>query len=394
MNRARGREGRDPQQLGGDAAEDDQSIARAVADAFDPARLTQARHLAGVTKRWVAEQVGVSSVAVGQWEAKAHPPRPDHVIRLAEALDVEPRFFGLGRPYARLDSSAAHFRSLRKTPAHQRAKAIAFAEQVWELTQALERRVELPRVDLPGFSAGEVLTPSKTPAEAARALRTDWRVGDRHVPRLVRLMERHGIVVTLASFAGDSTATVDAFSTSNLPRPLVVLTPDRADDVYRHRFTSAHELGHLVLHGGDEPAGAAKEKEADEFAAEFLMPVDAIHAELPKRLDFQALDRLSHSWGVSVEALVYRCHEAGVVSEGAYRRAFQRLAQLRQVGLFAADPVTGYPGEVPVLLRSAYEIASDSGLTMAELSRELRMSSSRIRLLLGLQEARAKLTLA
>jgi Zn-dependent peptidase ImmA (M78 family)/transcriptional regulator with XRE-family HTH domain len=373
---------------------DQQSVARAVADAFDPARLTQARHLAGVTKRWVADYVGVSAVAVGQWESKAHPPRPDHVVRLAEALKVEPMFFGLGRPYARLDSGAAHFRSLRKTPAHQRAKAVAFAEQVWELTQALERRVELPRVDVPGFSAGEVPTPGKTPAEAARELRTHWGTGDRQIPRLVRLMERHGIVVTLTPFAGESTATVDAFSTSNLPRPLVVLTPDRADDIYRHRFTAAHELGHLVLHGGEEPAGAAKEKEADEFAAEFLMPFDAILDELPKRLDFQELDRLSVAWGVSVEALIYRCHEVGTVSESAYRRAFQRLAQLRQVGLFGAEPVTGYTGEVPAMLRSAYEIAHDGGLTMAELSTELRIAPSRIRLLLGLEENRVKLTLA
>lgn len=373
---------------------DDPSVARAVADSFDPARLTQARHLAGVSKRWVAERVGVSPVAVGQWESKAHPPRPDHVIRLAEALDVEPKFFGLGRPYARLDTSAAHFRSLRKTPVHQRAKAIAFAEQVWELSQALERYVELPRVDLPGFSAGEVLTKPSTPAQAARDLRLRWAVASRQVPRLVRMMEKHGIVVTLTPFAGDATATVDAFSTSNLPRPLVVLTPDRADDVYRHRFTAAHELGHLVLHGGDEAPGATKEREANEFAAEFLMPADAIQDQLPRRLNFQELDSLSRTWGVSVEALIYRCHEVGNISEGTYRRAFQRLAQLRQIGLFASEPIAGYPGEVPVLLRSAFDIASENGLTMKELSRTLRISPSRIRLLLGLHEGRIKLNLA
>jgi Zn-dependent peptidase ImmA (M78 family)/DNA-binding XRE family transcriptional regulator len=373
---------------------DDPSVARAVADSFDPARLTQARHLAGVSKRWVAERVGVSPVAVGQWESKAHPPRPDHVIRLAEALDVEPKFFGLGRPYARLDSSAAHFRSLRKTPVHQRAKAIAFAEQVWELTQALERYVELPRVDLPGFSAGEVLTEPSTPAQAARDLRLRWAVASRQVPRLVRMMEKHGIVVTLTPFAGDATATVDAFSTSNLPRPLVVLTPDRADDVYRHRFTAAHELGHLVLHGGDEAPGATKEREANEFAAEFLMPADAIQDQLPRRLNFQELESLSRTWGVSVEALIYRCHEVGKISEGTYRRAFQRLAQLRQIGLFASEPIAGYPGEVPVLLRSAFDVASENGLTMKELSRTLRISPSRIRLLLGLHERRIKLNLA
>ncbi|MFD4571562.1 ImmA/IrrE family metallo-endopeptidase [Streptomyces sp. NPDC058417] len=63
-----------------------------------------------------------------------------------------------------------------------------------------------------------------------------------------------------------SAATVDAFST-RAARPLVVLTANRADDLYRHRFTAAHELGHLVLHG-DTTGDSRQEKEADTFAAE------------------------------------------------------------------------------------------------------------------------------
>jgi hypothetical protein len=51
-----------------------------------------------------------------------------------------------------LDASTAHFRSLRSTRASQRAKAVAFVEQVWELAHALEQRVQLPTVDLPGFN--------------------------------------------------------------------------------------------------------------------------------------------------------------------------------------------------------------------------------------------------
>ncbi|MDX3548309.1 ImmA/IrrE family metallo-endopeptidase [Streptomyces europaeiscabiei] len=61
-------------------------------------------------------------------------------------------------------------------------------------------------------------------------------------------MEAHGIVVVLPAEADDSAATVDAFSARSA-RPLVVLTRNRANDVYRHRFTAAHELGHLMLHG-------------------------------------------------------------------------------------------------------------------------------------------------
>jgi Zn-dependent peptidase ImmA (M78 family)/transcriptional regulator with XRE-family HTH domain len=362
----------------------DETLA-AVAAAFDPARLTQARRLAGLTKAAVARKLVVSSVAVGQWESGTHPPRPDHVEQLAEHLKVPPAFLAAGRPYARLESSAAHFRSLRKTPAHQRAKAIAFAEQVWELVHALEKRVQLPPVDLPGFAAGEVCpgVTAADPVRAAEALRRAWGLGTAPIPRMVRLLETHGIIVTLVPFAGVATATVDAFSTAQLPRPIVVLTPDRADDVYRHRFTAAHELGHLLLHGDCAPGDIMQEKEADVFAAEFLTPGEMIRPELPPRMDLKALEQLGKKWGVSVDSLVYRCREVGTVSDPAYRRAYQRLNQLRKLGLFAPEPVDGYPGEVPVLISRAFAMAEENGLTMTALARELTWRLPRLRLLLG-----------
>ena len=83
----------------------DGSTLAAVAAAFDPARLTQARRLAGLTKTAVARELGVSAVAVGQWESGTHPPRPDHVGRLAAVLEVPPAFLAGGRPYARLEGS-------------------------------------------------------------------------------------------------------------------------------------------------------------------------------------------------------------------------------------------------------------------------------------------------
>ena len=367
---------------------------QAVADAFDPARLTQARRLAGLTKRAVADELGVSPAAVGQWETGT-TPRLDHLARVAEVLGVSPGFLAAGRPYARLDAAAAHFRSLRSTPAAQRAKAIAFTEQVWELTHALEKRIQLPPVDLPGFSGGEVdagAVPAD-PAAAARLLRDHWKLGREPIPHLVRLMEAHGLIVTLVPFAGRETAKVDAFSTSQLPRPVVVLTPDRADDVYRHRFTAAHELGHLLLHHDSNPGDPVQEKEAHAFAAELLTPRETVVPQLPTRMDLHALDGLSRKWGVGVDSLIYRCREVNVISDAAYRRAFQRLNQLRQLGLFRRESVEGYPGEVPVLLRRAFQLAEEHGLTMRELAEELHLPLPRLRLLLGDDDPRPELRL-
>ncbi|MEU8267510.1 XRE family transcriptional regulator [Sphaerisporangium sp. NPDC049002] len=369
---------------------------QAVADGFDQARLTQARRLAGMTKKDLAERVGVTPAAVGQYETGMTHPRPDLIPRLAGALGVPLAFFLSGRPHAKLDGSMAHFRSLRSTRVHQRAKAVAFVEQVWELTHALEKRVRLPHVDLPGFSGGEVhsgVELPRDPAAAARELRRHWGLGTGPISHLVRHMEAHGIVVVLPPPDEDAT-TVDAFSTSQLPRPIVVLTANRFDDIHRYRFTAAHELGHLVLHGDTAAGDVQQEREADTFAAEFLTPRDSILPELPRRLDLRRLAELKHVWGVSISSLLYRCREVGLLSDSSASRAYQRLGALRDQPGFAGEPITGYPGEHPVLLRQAFDLASaETDLTMARLATQLAWPLPRVRELLGIRDQRPKLVI-
>lgn len=365
-----------------------------VALVFDPARLTQARQLAGLTKAALAAQIGVSGAAVSQWESLASPPRPDHLNRVAEVLDVPVEFFAGGRPFAQLDGAGAHFRSLRTTKAAQRAKAVAFAQQVWELTYALEKHVQFPAIDLPGFLPDDPTDLGDTPAEAARALRAHWGLVRGPIPHLVRTMEMRGIVTTMVAFAGQDTPTINAFSTSRMPRPTIVLTPDRGDDVCWHRFTAAHELGHLVLHRDAAPGDPEQEREADAFAAEFLTPADQITDRLPQRFDIKALGQLSREWGVSIKSLVYRSRETGAISDAVARRAFQRLNHLYEVRMLGDDPVTGYPGETPTLLAKAFELAeTNSTLTLAGLATELRWHPKRLRQLLGQSDQRPVLRL-
>lgn len=378
-------------------AEDPSVTAAEVVDVFDAARLTQARQLAGMSKAALAAAVRVSPAAVSQWEACTSPPRPDHLQRAADVLEVPVEFFAGGRPHARLDASSAHFRSLRSTRSAQRAKAVAFVEQVWELTYALEKRVQFPPVDLPGFCSEEPLIESiepQDPVEAARTLRQRWGLGQGPIPHLIRTLEMRGIVTTMVEFAGPDTPTINAFSTSRLPRPLIVLTPDRGDDVYWHRFTAAHELGHLVLHRDAAPGDPRQEQEADAFAAEFLTPAYQIGPQLPARVDFRVLERISREWGVSLKSLIYRSRELGTISDVSARRAYQRLHQHYEQQTLTSEPVSGYPGESPALLGKAFALAEAEGtLTAVSLARELRWTIPRLRLLLGQKEQRPVLRL-
>lgn len=344
---------------------------------FEPARLTQARVRQGISKADLASEVGVSAAAIGQYEAGVNSPRPDVLDRLAERLQVRPGFFSAGRPLARIDTVNAHFRSLRSARVSDRQRALSTATLVWELTFALERHVKLPEVNLP-----KVL-PGTSPADAAATLRRYWSIPDGPVKHLVATAESHGIVVVVRPL-GEVDA-VDAFSVVIVDRPIVITTPRRSENVFRHRFSIAHEIGHLLLHAETGDQSAAIEREADEFAAAFLTPAAAMDAALPQRLDLLALDRIGRTWGVSPHSLVRRMVERGRTTESSARRAYQRLAMIDDP---AADPTTAYPGEVPTLLMKAADLAAKHGTTVPALAEALRVSPAHVRDLLGQPDSR------
>lgn len=352
---------------------------------FAPARLTQARLVGGLTKAALAERVGVSAAAVGQFEAGITRPRAEQLQRLSEELDFPVTFFTAGRPHERMDASMAHFKSLRSTRVGERARAVAYVEQVWELTHVLEKHVDLPEVNLPPTQS--------EPISAARALRAHWEISSGPFAHLVRTMEVHGVVAMWLPVSKEESARIEAFSTSKLSRPLVVLTPDRADDVYRHRFAAAHELGHLLLHQDVAPGDVQQEKEADAFAAELLTPRDEIRADIGNRVRLGDLADVGRRWGVSMKSLIKRTQELGLVSEATARRHYQRHAQLVSTGLLPPEPVAGYPGELPSLLTQALSLAEQHGFSMRQLADELKWPLPHLRKLLGEQGERPRLRL-
>ncbi len=349
---------------------------------FEPARLTLARVRRSVSKTDLAAEVGVSAAAIGQYEAGVNSPRPEVLDRLAQALEVRPGFFGVGRPLARIDTVNAHFRSLRSTRVSDRQMAIATATMVWELTFALERHVKLPEADLPEVE------PRTAPSNAAALLRRHWDLPDGPVKHLVATAESRGIVVAVRPL-GEIDA-VDAFSVVIVDRPIIITTPRRTQNVFKHRFSIAHEIGHLLLHADTAEQSAAIEKEADEFAAAFLTPASSMDAALPQRLELTALDRLSRTWSVSPHSLVRRMVERGRTTESSARRAYQRLAIINDP---SADPSSAYPGEVPALLTAAAELAADHGAGVPALAEALKMSAKQVRDLLGEADRRPVLRL-
>jgi Zn-dependent peptidase ImmA (M78 family) len=228
-----------------------------------------------------------------------------------------------------------------------------------------------------------------SPTEAARLLRQAWNIGPGPFPHLAATIEAHGIVITLIPMTNEAVTRVSAYSTDALGRPLIIVTPERAVSVSRYRFTCAHEMGHLLLHPNPLPGDRQPEREADEFAAELLTPKVEIEPLLPRSMRLAALEKLSQSWGVSIESLVRRMAELRVVSEISMRRAYQRLNNLADFR--RDDPVAMYAGEVPSLLRDGLALAEQHGLTRVALAEELCWTTAHLSEVLGDADSRPEL---
>jgi hypothetical protein len=93
-------------------------------------------------------------------------------------------------------------------------------------------------------------------------------------------------------------------------------------DERRRRFTIAHEIGHFVLHPqrlGPERGGAvnaawrAQEREADQFAAELLMPEPLVREAVVEQGDDVA--RLADRFDVSRPAMQTRLRRLGIAAQ-------------------------------------------------------------------------------
>jgi Zn-dependent peptidase ImmA (M78 family)/transcriptional regulator with XRE-family HTH domain len=332
-----------------------------VARLFDGSRLTLARHLAGVRKNGLAEQIAKSATAIASYESGHKRPAAPTVAQLALALGVEPAFFLPGPALATSPVGAPHFRSLRSTSQLVRDQAYAFGQLAVAVAAGLERHVEFPERDIERIDAAD-----GTPEVAAQALRQSWGLGDGPLRNLVRAAENHGILVV---FTFEQAASVDAYSFDNEHRPVVLLNPTKRD-YFRQRFDLAHEIGHLVMHGDADPGGREVEDEAHRFASELLMPAGSVKGLLPSKADWRKYGLLKEQWGVSMQALLFKAKRLEIMSPVTYRNAMTTVSSR---GWRRQEPGDMPTVERPSLLPRAVELLAEEGLTTQHLAQQCRV---------------------
>lgn len=112
-------------------------------------------------------------------------------------------------------------------------------------------------------------------------------------------------------------------------------------------------------------------------------------------MDLPRLLALQQTWGMGVEALLYRGRELVVYSEATRRRGWIKIHDLRARGLLPTGQLRDYPGGQPLLLRRAFDTAAGhAGLTLDSFAIELAWAPAVLGRLLGaIEDDRPRLRL-
>lgn len=247
---------------------------------------------------------------------------------------------------------------------HHRKKAALSAS----VLRQVHAQLALTRMQLQGLTSaarissdvsGLVRVPLSvltTPKDAARQIRKAWGLAPGPIPNVIEAVEAAGGLVAVRDLGSDLLDAVSQWDGAEAP---LLLVNDRAPGD-RCRFSVAHELGHLIMHA--EPGtGSQQEKQADAFAAEFLMPAADIRNAFKGVVDLHRLMELKRTWRVSMSALLRRALDLNALTEWQHRTL---VIEMSALGYRTTEPVEisrEQPRTVPALVRT---LLDERGLTL------------------------------
>ncbi|ULH17407.1 XRE family transcriptional regulator (plasmid) [Deinococcus sp. KNUC1210] len=329
---------------------------------FTAGRLTQARESAGLTKAELAGLVGVTSAAIGQYEAGERTPGPDILERLSNQVGQPLAFFMRPAPPTR--SGVVFYRSFQAAARVARLKAQARMTFLWDAMDYFSSLIELPAVDMPKVGSlpwhPREITDQMIES-AALIARQHWNLGDAPAPNIVWLLEGSGAVVMRLDLGSDKLEALSEWRDED-GRPYVILNSLKRN-AFRSRADVAHELGHLLLHRhvtqeqlDDKETFKLIEEQAWQFAQNFLLPDTAFMRDVYS-LNLDALRTLKPKWKVSIAFMLHRIYSLGVLSSDKYTNYRKYLAQR---GWLKTEPfdIETEP-EQPLLLKQMVEFMSE-----------------------------------
>jgi len=276
-------------------------------------RFKSARILNGFSLQDLADALGnkISRQALHKYEKGEVIPDSEMIGHLSKVLRVQPDFFFRN---TKIELGNLEFRKLTKLPVKEQNKIVEHTKDVLsrylELEEILgiETNFKNPLKEFPVISSIEDIE------ESVLLVRKSWHLGLDPIYNTIELLEDNHIKVILVN----SEDGFDGMQTwLNQTIPVIVINKSKLKSADRIRFTVLHELAHLLLPLGNL-SDRIKERYCNQFAAAMLIPKDAIQKELGisrKKLFIQELGELKKQYGISMQALMYRCKDLNIISE-------------------------------------------------------------------------------
>lgn len=295
-------------------------------------QMAAARARIGYSQADAANALGVSRAMLSYWESGKREPNVRQLTALASLYRVDLDLLVVGGDLSPAGNVAAMlFRGADEDlPDYAQAG-------IHEWVDFLDRYAELADVasfDVRGMKQSPfTLTPGFDGAEDARRkaeeVRAHLRLGLGPIGDLDSVCDLLGITVFRTGLGPDLTSTISGafFNHPEIGFSLLVnldMTPGR------RRFTIAHELAHALFHAPTERYVLSlahkdpREKFADTFAGEFVMPTEGIrrvmeeHRMAPRIDDPADVIHLQRYFGVSFVTALVRLRQARILTQANY----------------------------------------------------------------------------
>lgn len=344
---------------------DDQALSASSArrGIVNSALLVLAREAAGKTQEDVAQQVGVTQSLLSKYENDLNAPSEQHIQRIAEFLDCPVSFFYRSDTPLAAGTCIYHRKQASMPRMELRALNARINKNRLHVTPLLDGvsispAVAFPRMDIGDFS-GDI------PMIAA-AVRVAWRLPAGPIRNLIQAIERAGGLVVEMNF---HTPKLSAISHPETP-PMFFMNASMTHD--RRRFTLAHEIGHLVMH---HVPTRNQEKEADAFAAEFLMPEKDVKPDLAG-MSLQRAAELKPLWRVSMASLIRRARDLKAITAWQYQKMMMDMTRYNWRKREPVDIGEEAPTLLPLLLQKHLQ---DLGYGIGELAQLMHIREDQLR---------------
>lgn len=256
---------------------------------------------------------------------------------LSDVLDFPISFFMT--PINRVNISGGLYRKKKSLSKKDQEYVEASVDIFKDVYLNLLKNVEIVNTDIPYYSSH-----LDTPQEIAKKLRAHWGISG-VLENLVDLIENNGIIVSYVDIDDDK---FDGFS-CYLDKSYFIFVNSRLPGD-RLRFTMAHELGHIIMQH-DYSINEKCDKEADEFASEFLMPEMEIYNDLIN-LTYEKAYYLKPKWKVSMAALIMRAKDVCAITQSRYKSLMVQRSKLKQ----RKQEPNPIPKEKPTLFKEIIDV--------------------------------------